>query len=80
MELKFILGTFQQSRTLGNPNSSIRIRLAKGPPAPCIPSNIIAKSGRLANADRAGKSKHVFKTLTYSSKGSIIVTFDVDVN
>lgn len=63
--------------TFGNPNSSIRIRWAKGPPAPCMPSKRIEKSGCLANSLMSSKLKLSFSTFTYSVKGSMIVTAEV---
>jgi hypothetical protein len=67
-------------RTSGKPSSSTRIRRANGPPAPCIPSKTIEKSGRRANSFIASKSKHDLRTSTYSVNGSIMVTVEVNVN
>jgi hypothetical protein len=63
--------------TSGSPNSSTNTRFAKGPPAPCIPSNSIENFGwDDKNARSASKSKHSLRIETYSVYGSIIVTVD----
>ena len=61
------------------PNSSTRMRRAKGPPAPCIPSNKIENCGCLENFRIASKSKLCCSTSTYSVNGSMIVTEEVEV-